>query len=175
MAGFALSTEGSALYLVVAFTAFFVFVMLGAANMTPEERNRIERERSVRAAREAEKEQNERAAKVQAEEQRWVGASVSLSVLLSEYKDNEIAADQRYKGHPVQVNGTVGDVKRDILNNPYVIVGTGSDYEIPTLQCFLAKGQESRAAALHKGDRVTVRGTVSGLMMNVLVKECEVE
>jgi hypothetical protein len=39
----------------------------------------------------------------------------------------------------------------------------------------MAKTQESAAAALNKGARVTVVGQVRGLMMNVLVRECELQ
>jgi hypothetical protein len=47
-------------------------------------------------------------------------------------------------------------------------------FEIPVVQCFVRKGEEQRAAALSKGDNVTVRGRVGGLLMNVLVKDCEI-
>jgi len=72
----------------------------------------------------------------------------------------------------IRATGVVGDVKKDILGDIYVIVGTGKDFEIPAVQCFVAKGEETRAAALSHGQKVTIRGTVDGLMMNVLVKGC---
>ncbi|EYF06000.1 OB-fold protein [Chondromyces apiculatus] len=99
---------------------------------------------------------------------------VPIEKLLGEYKDNEVRADGEFKGQLVQVTGVVGDVKKDITDSIYVIVGTGQPFEIPEVQCCVADGQEKRAAALSKGSKVTVRGRVDGLMMNVLFRDCEI-
>jgi len=100
--------------------------------------------------------------------------AIPLKTLLSEYKDNEVRADQQFKDQLISTTGKVGDIKKDIMNHIYVIVGTGAMFEIPTVQCFPSDGQEGKAAALSKGDTVTVEGRVSGLMMNVLVKDCQI-
>jgi hypothetical protein len=97
---------------------------------------------------------------------------VPLATLLGEYHDNEVRADLAYKGKVVQVDGVVGDTKKDITGAIYVIVGTGKALEVPTVQCFIRADQTERAAALSRGASVTVRGRVEGLMMNVLVKDC---
>lgn len=99
---------------------------------------------------------------------------VPIEKLLGEYKDNEVRADGQFKGQLVQVTGVVGDVKKNVTDSIYVTVGTGQQFEIPEVQCFVADGQEKRAAALSKGAKVTVRGRVDGLMMNVLVRDCEI-
>lgn len=97
---------------------------------------------------------------------------VEIKTLLSEYKDNEVRADGAFKGKRVRVEGKVGDVKKDILNHPYVTVGTGQMFEIPTVQCMLEDSEASAAAQLSKGAQVAVEGTVKGLMMNVLIDDC---
>ena len=97
---------------------------------------------------------------------------VPVTTLLSEYKDNEIRADGKFKGKRIEVSGRVEDVKKDFLDNTYVTLGTGKMLEIPVVQCFLKNGQTQRAATLSKGDSVTVQGEVDGLMMNVLVRGC---
>lgn len=99
-------------------------------------------------------------------------AEVAIGTLLSEYKDNEVRADQKFKGQLISTTGTVGEVKKDVLDHIYVTVGTGALFEIPTVQCFPVDGQESNAATLSKGDTVKIQGRVEGLMMNVLIKEC---
>lgn len=96
-----------------------------------------------------------------------------IETLLAEYKDNEVRADGKFKGKVVQVTGLVGDVKKDVLDHIYVAIGTGKLLEIPVVQCFVASNQVEQVTALSKGDKVTVRGRVDGLLMNVLVKECE--
>ena len=98
---------------------------------------------------------------------------VQIEALLSEYKGNEVRADAAYKGKVIETTGIVGNVKKDITDSIYVTLGTGAMFEIPVVQCFFDDRLAKKAAALNKGDRVTVRGTVNGLMMNVLVKECE--
>lgn len=109
-----------------------------------------------------------------ATEAKWTEATVELRALLGEYKDNEIRADARYKSKPIQVTGIVGDVKKDILNQPFLTLGTGEEFEIPVVQCALTAAAADRAARLHKGDTVTVRGTGNGLLFNVHVKNCEI-
>jgi len=98
--------------------------------------------------------------------------SVDIKTLLAEYDDNEVRADSRYKGKFVETSGLVGEVKKDITGGTYVTLGTGQMLEIPVLQCSIAEGQESGAAGLTKGQRITVRATVDGLMMNVLASGC---
>ena len=94
--------------------------------------------------------------------------------ILSEYSENEVRADAKYKGNFVEIKGKVDDVKKDILGKIYVTVGTGANFEIPQVQCFAKRGEEAAFAALNKGQDVIVSGRVDGLMMNVLVKDCEV-
>jgi hypothetical protein len=92
--------------------------------------------------------------------------------LLREYKDNEIHADAQFKGRLARVDGVVGQVSKDPSGETYVTVGTGAELETPVVQCFIAKGEETRAAALSKGKKVMVEGRVDGLMTNVILREC---
>lgn len=101
--------------------------------------------------------------------------AVELKTLLADYKDNEVRADGLYKGKRLRVAGTVGDVKKDLLGGMYVTVGTGKQFEIPTVQCMLEDDQVAKASALKKGGKVTVVGEATGLMMNVLLKPCAIE
>ncbi|MDI3291996.1 hypothetical protein [Polyangium sp. 15x6] len=97
---------------------------------------------------------------------------VSAKDVLDEYKNNEVRADGKFKDKIVQIRGKVGDVKKDITDSIYVTVGTGATLEIPEVQCFVKDGEAKAAAALNKGEDVTVIGRVDGLLMNVLVKDC---
>lgn len=44
---------------------------------------------------------------------------------------------------------------------------------MPVVQCYVAKGVD--VSDLNKGDRVTAKGRVDGLVMNVQMKECEIK
>jgi hypothetical protein len=98
---------------------------------------------------------------------------VEIRTLLREYADNEVRADSNFKDQVIQTAGIVDDVKKDITNSIYVTLGTGKQFEIPQVQCFFDDAQAQKAASLSKGAKIGVRGRVSGLMMNVLVKDCE--
>jgi hypothetical protein len=104
-----------------------------------------------------------------------VAQRVDLAALLADYKGNEVRADQIYKGKLIETTGSVGDVKKSIGDSMYVIIGTGGPYEIPKLQCSLSSDQARNAASLNKGERVTIRGHVGGLLFNVQVRDCRIQ
>jgi hypothetical protein len=98
---------------------------------------------------------------------------VAIKDLLGTYKD-KARGDNTYKGKRIEITGCVSDVKKGLGDEIYVTVGTGQAFEFPVVQCFISKGQESKAASLSKGKQITVRGQVDGLLMNVLLKDCEI-
>ncbi|WP_076606326.1 OB-fold protein [Cystobacter fuscus] len=99
--------------------------------------------------------------------------TVEIRTLLGEYRDNELRADGAFKGHVIQTTGTVTDIRKDMLNDAYLVLSDGAAFEAVRVQCALGKAQAAKAASLSKGARVTIRGRVAGLMMDVLVRDCE--
>lgn len=105
------------------------------------------------------------------------GASAAVDVvidaeaLLKEYKDNEAAADQKYKGKVVQISGVVGEIRQSPSAQIYVTVGTGAAFELPMAQCFFDVSAAAKAATLKKGDPVTIKGRVDGLILNVVIQD----
>ncbi|MFJ2365833.1 hypothetical protein ACIPIN_19360 [Pseudomonas sp. NPDC087697] len=97
---------------------------------------------------------------------------VGIGQILSDYKGNEVAADNRYKGRLIQVTGAVGDIKKDFTNNLYVTLGTGAMYELPSVQAFFDDSMNQQLGNLRKGQKITVVCRVKGLMMNVLAEDC---
>lgn len=97
---------------------------------------------------------------------------VDIRQLLGDYKGNEVAADNRYKGNLVEVTGIVGDIKKDIMDNLYVTLGTGKQFEIPQVQAFFDDSMNNQLGSLRQGQRLTVVCTIKGLMMNVLGEDC---
>lgn len=137
------------------------------------DRQSAEREAAGRAAA-AEKQRARVQAEAEAEAAVWEERTVDLQTLLASYDDNELAADSRFKGKSIQVSGVVDDIKNDIVGRPFVILGTGKEFEIPAVQCWLASGAKGKAARLHKGGPATLRGEVRGLMMHVQVGDCDI-
>ena len=97
---------------------------------------------------------------------------VSIRTILSDYKSNEIGADTKYKDQLITTTGKVDDIKKDIMNNLYVTVGTGADFEIPQVQAFFEDDMAGILSNLKKGQQITVTCRIEGLMMNVLGKDC---
>jgi hypothetical protein len=97
---------------------------------------------------------------------------VQAKALVDEYKANEVRADAKYKGKQLQVVGAVADIKKDILNNIYVTLGSGAPMEFQHAQAFFDDDLAGRAAQLNKGDVIAVRCSCEGLLMNVLLKHC---
>ena len=106
---------------------------------------------------------------------------VEIHQIISDYEGNEVAADNRYKGNQVQVTGIVWDIKKDIMDNLYVMLGSEikSDLQIQIrapgsreMQAYFDDSMSSQLGSLQKGQRLTVVCTVKGLMMNVIGEDC---
>ena len=101
--------------------------------------------------------------------------NVRATQIVSEYDNNEIAADSRYKGKYVRISGVVNDIAKDILDSMYVSIGEGVGFELRSVQAFFPDEDEGRLARLRKGSRITVVCRIDGLMFNVLGKDCVLE
>ncbi len=90
--------------------------------------------------------------------------------LVSYYGDNEVSADNNFKGKSFYVVGYVQHVGKDILNDTYVTLKS-SDF-IRNVQCFVE--DQDVLAKLQINQKITVYGECDGLMVNVLMKDCKV-
>jgi hypothetical protein len=99
--------------------------------------------------------------------------TVSLDTLLADYDANEVAADQKYKGQRIRTSGVLKEVKKDLLDHPFVLVSTSDNpFTIRQLQCSLSESAVQEAAQLARGATVTVQGSVRGLLLNVQLTAC---
>lgn len=89
--------------------------------------------------------------------------------LTANYEANEVKADENFKGKSFYVEGVVRDIKKDIMGDIYVILE--GDQMFRDVQCYF--DDKNTASQLQKGMRVTFYGKCDGLMMNVLMKNCE--
>lgn len=102
------------------------------------------------------------------------GSAISLSAeqVVNEYKRNEVAADQKYKGKVLQVHGQIDAIGKDLTNTMYVVLNGGGEFELRAVQCFFHDRHEAQLGSLSKGQIVKIQGKCDGLMMNVLLKNC---
>ena len=94
--------------------------------------------------------------------------TISASKLYKEYNENEIAADEKYKGKIIEVTGLIRDIGNDIMDNAYITL-VGNEY-FGDIQCYF--NEKSVVAKLSKGKKITVIGSCSGLMINVQINNC---
>lgn len=99
---------------------------------------------------------------------------ISVDQLLSEYKSNEVAADQKFKGKVLEIAGTVNSIGKDIGNDPYITLKSGENFDFRGVQCYFDKSQESQLANISKGQQITIRGMCSGLLGNVQIKKAQI-
>lgn len=99
---------------------------------------------------------------------------ITPSELYNAYEENEVAADNEYKGKKVRITGTIEDIGKDILDDVYITINAG-DYD--EIQCYFEdQKQIGKVAALKSGEEVTIVGECSGLsILNVVLQNCELE
>jgi len=99
-------------------------------------------------------------------------ASYTLTAdqLFSEYKANEAAADNKYKGKVVLISGPIRQNGK-FMGTAFLVIG-GHGF-LDGVQCTL--GDSAGVASLSKDSQVTVKGEVSGKKGNVLLRNCTLE
>ncbi|MDR0519512.1 MAG: OB-fold putative lipoprotein [Clostridiales Family XIII bacterium] len=99
---------------------------------------------------------------------------ISAKDLMDAYDENEVAADEKYKGKVLQVKGVVNSVATDIMDELYVTLDNGAELEIISVQCYFNEDKKDAIAKLKKGDEITIEGTCTGYLINVLLEDCDV-
>jgi ABC-type uncharacterized transport system permease subunit len=100
---------------------------------------------------------------------------VSAKDLLAAYEDNELAADQRFKGKTLQVSGVMSKVDTDVWHDDkYILrIGSGAQFEVWTVNC--SDIPQSKLVNLSEGENVTVIGEFDdGGDLGVDLKKCSI-
>ncbi len=99
--------------------------------------------------------------------------ATTVGELASIYLDNEIIADEDFRGKPVMFSSTVSEVAKGAFNRPYVFF-PGTDGALTGLTCYF-DAKDPVLRKIRKGSQVTVRGTIKGfLMQDVILDPCSV-
>lgn len=93
--------------------------------------------------------------------------TVSAERLAEDFKANEVRAEAKYRGQTLRVYGPVSDVSI-VFGSPIVTLGSG----FPKVTCNLA--QRDAAAAINRGQTITVVGRCGGQGFNVQLHDCEI-
>lgn len=101
--------------------------------------------------------------------------SVTALKMAAEYKENEVAADAKYKDKLVEISGTVDTIGKDALDTPFIAFETENQYEIINrIQCMFGRNDVEALSSVSKGQKITLQGEVSGALGNIIVRDCKI-
>ena len=101
-----------------------------------------------------------------------VDFEITASDLAQEYKANEVSADEKFKNKKVAVSGTVEQIGKDILDNPYI---SFSGEFLQSVTCYFSKDDIKTISQISKGDKITIIGECTGLTLtNVVIQDCKI-
>lgn len=99
---------------------------------------------------------------------------VPSSRLLADYDNNEVDADNKYKGYLLNVSGYVQSVSV-VLGDTAVLIDNGETMNITMVQCnFKSQEEIDKVSKLKKGQRVTIQGRCSGKSIYIHLNDCKV-
>lgn len=107
--------------------------------------------------------------------QAQITQKVEMTAFVKEFDENQLAAEEKYKGRLVEFNGYVKNISEDILGSPFLAINPNTDqyYYGTYIQCFFK--EKSELTSLKNGQRVTAQGKVdSQTLGNIVLKECKV-
>jgi len=95
---------------------------------------------------------------------------IAATALFRVYHENEVSADDAYKGKRLLVAGRVASIDKDIFD--HIIVRLAAGGFMQTVDATMQPNQKAEAAALHKGATVSVLCTGNGLIMDPQLDDC---
>lgn len=97
--------------------------------------------------------------------------AIDAAQLFQEFEANEDAANAKYVGKIVTVQGTVRESSILTDGTPKVILETGSDFGI---SCEFDPNTKHARAAFQPGEKLTIKGECAGLNLDVQLARCVV-
>jgi hypothetical protein len=100
--------------------------------------------------------------------------TVKAGDLLKEYNGNALAADSKYKGKLIQVQGKFAKAsKAPLLGYAVTLVPDDGDLDLAGVQCFIVEAAEAEVAKIQPGTMITMVGTCDGQVLGqVKVSKC---
>jgi len=97
---------------------------------------------------------------------------VSARALERAYNDNEVAADELYKGKTLRVEGTIESINKDIAGGVVIIFRSPS---ITGAHCHLGDKAPPEITKLRRGRKARVVGVGAGTFMGPQLNDCRLE
>ena len=101
-------------------------------------------------------------------------AAITPTALWKAFDDNEVAAEDAYKGKLVILRGTISAITTDMAGYP-VISFDVDQTGLVKVNCVFAKEDRPVIGKLQKGQTVLIPGTCDGMILGqVFIKKCQV-
>lgn len=98
--------------------------------------------------------------------------TLNAAALLREFSENEQAANEKYNGKLLEAQGKIASVNKKDDGTVEVILET--DDPMSGVSCVAAAENAAAAEQYQVGDNVTVRGTCTGYLSDVILSPCAV-
>ncbi len=90
--------------------------------------------------------------------------------LFQAYEGNEEAANQMYLDKVIQVQGTIRAIEKDETGQVNVTLDTGSD--LFGIRCQMDELSDPANFSALKGEKITLKGICTGMLMDVVLVRC---
>ena len=102
---------------------------------------------------------------------------ISAQDLWNAFEDNEVAADEKYKGEYVKVTGIVNDINSGEYWSSANVLLEVDGTVLGCVQCNFNNSNNAKAIAnIEKGQKITVTGTCGGIStFNVMINGSKIE
>lgn len=101
---------------------------------------------------------------------------VDLQAFITEFDDNQLAAEDKYEGKLVELTGYVNNISEDIIGKYFITLKpTAEEFDFSTTtQCYFE--DKSAITSIKNGDQVTVQGVVKTQSIgSIMVEKCQLK
>lgn len=96
--------------------------------------------------------------------------TMSSTVLVNEYNLNPEASDKKYIDRVIQVTGVISEISTD--QNKATVFILRENSSATGVLCTLDKSSAKKAAKFKVGNSVTIKGSCTGMLFEVVLNKC---
>jgi len=94
--------------------------------------------------------------------------------IIKDYVDNTVVADSKYRDKTLEIQGTVADIGKDLIDTPFLTI-KGSKFTFEAIRCNFDKADETLLASVEKNQHIVVEGLIIGEKLGtVIMQNCEI-
>ena len=105
-------------------------------------------------------------------QQQTVPIEISATDLFEAYQANEVAADMKYKGKILNVQGVIESISKDFMDDPYIVLAVPQN-QFMGIHASFSKAALEKLSTLQKGMKVTLTCRGSGMVFNEPTIDCQ--